>query len=106
MLSHIGIQNGNPFDGSKTYKVVLPKDFHAARFWSFTVYGNQFRSVLQIPQVYPQAGSQSYPSPAAAVDSNGSATIYAQSCGVYRIVCFAGTRLAQRLGQHAGGVLR
>jgi hypothetical protein len=58
-------KNGEPFDGSKTYKVVLPKDIPAARFWSFTVYDNQTRSMLQTPQVYPRAGSQSYPTPAA-----------------------------------------
>jgi len=55
-----------PFDGSKTYKVDLPKDIPAARFWSFTVYDNQSRSMLQTPQKYPRAGSQGYPTPAAA----------------------------------------
>ncbi|MHC4165547.1 MAG: DUF1254 domain-containing protein [Planctomycetota bacterium] len=69
-------KNGEPFDGSKTYKVVLPKDIPAARFWSFTVYDNQTRSMLQTPQLYPRAGSQSYPSPAAVHDSDGSTTIY------------------------------
>ena len=69
-------KNGKPFDGSKTYKVVLPKDIPAARFWSFTVYDNQSRSMLQTPQRYPRAGSQSYPSPAAAPNADGSTTIY------------------------------
>jgi len=68
--------NGEPFDGSKTYKVVLPKDIPAARFWSFTVYDNQTRSMLQTPQMYPRAGSQSYPSPAAVPSADGSTTIY------------------------------
>jgi len=68
--------NGEPFDGSKTYKVVLPKNIPAARFWSFTVYDNQTRSMLQTPQRYPRAGSQSYPSPAAAPNADGSMTIY------------------------------
>ena len=68
--------NGEPFDGSKTYKVVLPKDIPAARFWSFTVYDNQTRSMLQTAQRYPRAGSQSYPSPAAAPNADGSTTIY------------------------------
>ena len=68
--------NGKPFVGSKTYKVVLPKDIPAARFWSFTVYDNQTRSMLQTPQRYPRAGSQSYPSPAAAPNADGSTTIY------------------------------
>jgi hypothetical protein len=68
--------NGGPFDGSKTYKVVLPKDIPAARFWSLTVYDNQTRSMLQTPQRYPRAGSQSFPSPAAAPNADGSTTVY------------------------------
>jgi hypothetical protein len=51
----------NPFDGAKTYKVTLPKNIPAARFWSFTLYDNQTRSMLQTPQRYPRAGSQTYP---------------------------------------------
>jgi hypothetical protein len=69
-------KNGEPFDGSKTYKVVLPKNIPAARFWSFTIYDNQTRSMLQTPQIYPRAGSQSYPSPAAVPNRDGSTTIY------------------------------
>jgi hypothetical protein len=69
-------KDGNPFDGSKTYKVVLPKDIPAERFWSFTVYDNQTRSMLQTPQRYPRAGSQSYPSPAADAASDGTTTVY------------------------------
>jgi hypothetical protein len=69
-------KNGDPFDGAKTYKVVLPKDIPAARFWSFTVYDNQSRSMLQTSQPFPRAGSQNYPSPAAKLDKNGSTTIY------------------------------
>ena len=68
--------DGNPFDGSKTYKVDLPKDIPAARFWSLTVYDNQTRSMLQTPQLYPRAGSQSYPTPAAEPNADGSATVY------------------------------
>ena len=66
----------NSFDGAKTYKVTLPKDIPAAKFWSFTVYDNQTRSMLQTPQRYPRAGSQTYPSPAAVADSDGSTTVY------------------------------
>ncbi|MCP4900236.1 MAG: DUF1254 domain-containing protein, partial [bacterium] len=69
-------KNGEPFDGSKTYKLVLPKNIPAARFWSLTVYDNQSRSMLQTPQRFPRAGSQSYPSPAAVAGSDGSTTIY------------------------------
>ena len=69
-------KKGKPFDGSKTYKVVLPKNIPAARFWSFTVYDNQSRSMLQTAQQFPRAGSQSYPSPAAVSDKKGLTTIY------------------------------
>lgn len=67
---------GDPFDGAKTYKVTLPKDIPAKAFWSFTLYDNQTRSMLQTPQKYPRAGSQSYPSPAAEVDAEGATTVY------------------------------
>ena len=67
--------NGNPYDGAKTYKVTLPKNIPARAFWSFTVYDNQSRSMLDTPQRYPRAGSQSYPSPAAEPNADGSTTI-------------------------------
>jgi len=66
----------NPLDGAKTYKVTLPKNIPAGKFWSLTVYDNQSRSMLDTPQRYPRAGSQSYPSPAAEPNANGSTTIY------------------------------
>lgn len=65
-----------PFDGAKTYKVTLPKDIPAEAFWSFTLYDNQTRSMLQTPQKYPRAGSQSYPSPAAEAGEGGTTTVY------------------------------
>ncbi len=68
--------NGKAFDGSKTYKVKLPKGIPAAAFWSLTLYDNQTRSMLQTPQKYPRAGSQSYPSPAAVAAEDGSTTVY------------------------------
>jgi hypothetical protein len=67
---------GNPYDGGKTYKVTLPKGIPARAFWSFTVYDNQTRSMLDTPQRYPRAGSQSYPSPAAEASPDGSTTVY------------------------------
>jgi len=76
-----------PLDGGKTYKVTLPPNIPAARFWSFTVYDNQSRSMLETPQLYPRAGSQSYPSPAAKANPDGSTTIYfgpTQPSGVER----------------------
>jgi hypothetical protein len=66
----------NYYDGGKTYKVTLPKGIPEAAFWSFTVYDNQSRSMLQTPQRYPRAGSQSYPSPAAEPNADGSTTVY------------------------------
>ena len=67
---------GAPFDGAKTYRVTLPKDIPARAFWSFTLYDNQTRSMLQTPQKYPRAGSQSYPSPAAEAAADGSTTVW------------------------------
>lgn len=67
---------GAPFDGAKTYKVTLPKDVPARAFWSFTLYDNRTRSMLQTPQKYPRAGSQSYPSPSAEAAADGTTTVY------------------------------
>jgi hypothetical protein len=64
------------FDGGKTYKVTLPKGIPEANFWSLTLYDNMSRSMLDTPQRYPRAGSQSYPSPAAEASADGSTTIY------------------------------
>jgi hypothetical protein len=68
--------DGNPYDGGKTYKVTLPKNIPARAFWSFTLYDNQSRSMLDTPQRYPRAGSQTYPSPAAEAGVDGSTAIY------------------------------
>ncbi len=77
----------NPFDGAKTYKVTLPRGIPEENFWSFTVYDNMTRSMLDTPQRYPRAGSQSYPSSAAEPNADGSTTIYfspTQPAGVKR----------------------
>jgi len=68
--------SGAPFDGAKTYKVTLPPKIPAAKFWSFTLYDNQTRSMLQTKQRFPRAGSQSFPSPAATPNPDGSTTVY------------------------------
>ena len=68
--------SGKPFDGAKTYKVTLPPKIPAAKFWSFTLYDNQTRSMLQTKQRFPRAGSQSFPSPAATPNPDGSTTVY------------------------------
>jgi hypothetical protein len=67
---------GSPYDGGKTYKVTLPPNIPARAFWSLTVYDNQTRSMLDTPQRYPRAGSQSYPSPATEPNADGSTTVY------------------------------
>jgi hypothetical protein len=66
---------GDALDGGKRYRVKLPPDIPAARFWSLTLYDNQTRSMLQTPQRFPRAGSQAYPSPAATADDDGSTTV-------------------------------
>ena len=75
------------FDGAKTYKVTLPKGIPEEKFWSFTLYDNMTRSMLDTPQRYPRAGSQSYPSPAAEPDADGTTSVYfgpTQPAGVKR----------------------
>jgi hypothetical protein len=49
---------GNPLDGGKTYKMHLPPNIPAKDFWSFVVYDNQTRSMLQTDQQFPSIGSQ------------------------------------------------
>lgn len=44
---------GNTFDGSKTYKVNVPADAPMLDFWSFTIYDNQTRSMLQTDEQFP-----------------------------------------------------
>jgi hypothetical protein len=66
----------NYFDGAKTYKCTLPTNIPHANFWSLTVYDNQTRSMLRTPQRWPRAGSQSYPTPAAVPNADGSIDVY------------------------------
>jgi hypothetical protein len=68
--------NKNYFDGGKTYSVVLPPNIPAAKFWSLTIYDNQTRSMLDTSQRFPRAGSQSFPTPAAIANADGSTTVY------------------------------
>ncbi len=49
--------NGKPLDGSKTYKIHLPPNIPAKNFWSFVVYDNQTRSMLQTDQQFPSISS-------------------------------------------------
>jgi hypothetical protein len=50
---------GNALDGSKTYRIRMPPKIPAKDFWSFTVYDNQTRSMLQTDQQSPAVGSLS-----------------------------------------------
>jgi hypothetical protein len=67
--------DGNRLDGAKTYRVTLPPDIPAARFWSLTAYDTETRSMVQTPQRFPRAGSQSYPTPAATANNDGTTTV-------------------------------
>ncbi len=49
---------GKPLDGSKTYKIRLPPNVPAKDFWSFVVYDNQTRSMLQTDEQFPSIGSE------------------------------------------------
>jgi hypothetical protein len=49
--------DGKPLDGSKSYKIHLPPNIPAKDFWSFVVYDNQTRSMLQTDQQFPSIGS-------------------------------------------------
>lgn len=50
--------NRKMLDGGKTYKINLPPNIPAEKFWSFVVYDNQTRSMLQTDQQFPSIGSQ------------------------------------------------
>lgn len=49
--------DGNPLDGSKTYKLNIPANVPAQKFWSVTLYDNQTRSMLQTDAQFPAIGS-------------------------------------------------
>jgi hypothetical protein len=46
-------EDGKALDGGLTYRVHLPPDVPAKDFWSFTLYDNQTRSMLQTDQRFP-----------------------------------------------------
>jgi hypothetical protein len=46
-------EDGNALDGSRTYRVHLPPEVPAKDFWSFTLYDNQTRSMLQTDRRFP-----------------------------------------------------
>jgi hypothetical protein len=65
--------DGNPFDGGKTYRLHLPKDIPAKRFWSAIVYDTQTRSMLQTNQQFPSVSSQNRD---VKVNSDGSVDVW------------------------------
>ena len=67
---------GAYLEGDAHYTVTLPPDIPEERFWSLTLYDTQTRSMLQTQQRYPRAGSQSYPTPAAETNPDGSTTVH------------------------------
>jgi hypothetical protein len=50
--------NGNPFDGSKTYRLNIPANVPAKDFWSVVVYDPQTRSELQTSSPFPSKNSE------------------------------------------------
>jgi hypothetical protein len=64
---------GNPFDGGKNYKVTLPGPIPAKEFWSFVVYDNQTRSLLETDQKLAGVDSTK---PGLKADPDGSVTVW------------------------------
>ena len=50
--------SGRPFDGGKRYRLHLPRNIPARRFWSLVLYDNQTRSMLQTDQPLPSISSE------------------------------------------------
>jgi hypothetical protein len=65
--------NGEYLDGSKTYQVTLPAPIPAKQFWSFTVYSNQTRSMLETDQKLAGLDSTL---PNFVMNPDGSATVW------------------------------
>jgi hypothetical protein len=61
------------FDGAHTYKVTLPGPVPAARFWSFSVYDNQTRSILETDQ---KLGGLDSTLPSLKANADGSYTVW------------------------------
>jgi hypothetical protein len=64
---------GNPLDGSKTYKVHVPPNVPAKDFWSFTLYDNQTRAMLQTDYPFPGIDSNE---PGMIQNKDGSYDVY------------------------------
>jgi len=66
-------KDGNAFDGAKTYKVNVPANVPAKDFWSFTLYDNQTRAMLQTDQRFPGVDMNKK---GLKVNSDGSVDVY------------------------------
>jgi len=64
---------GGPLEGAKTYKIQLPPNIPAKDFWSFVVYDNQSRSMLQTDQQFPSIGSKNED---IAINADGSVDVW------------------------------
>jgi len=65
--------DGQPLDGSKTYKVTLPSPIPAKDFWSFMAYDNQTRSILETDM---KTGGVDSKAKGLKLHKDGSATVY------------------------------
>jgi hypothetical protein len=63
----------NYFDGAKIYKIMLPGPVPAKDFWSFQVYDNQTRSLLETDQKLAGLGSTT---PGIKTNPDGSVTVW------------------------------
>ena len=63
----------NYFDGGKTYRITLPGPIPAKDFWSFQVYDNQTRSLLETDQKLAGLASTG---PGIKTNSDGSVTVW------------------------------
>jgi hypothetical protein len=64
---------GTYLDGGKTYKITLPAPIPAGQFWSFTVYDNQTRSMLETDQKLAGLDSNQ---PGIKKNADGSVTVW------------------------------
>jgi hypothetical protein len=71
----IGLRDseGVALDGSKTYRIHIPPNVPAKRFWDITVYDNQTRSLLQTDNPYPGVTSSA---PDTVKNADGSYDVY------------------------------
>jgi hypothetical protein len=69
----VTVKNGDPLDGSKVYSVTMPNPIPARNFWSFMVYDNHTRSILETDQA---SGGLDSNARGFKYNEDGSATVY------------------------------